>query len=95
MAEHTAFTAEVYLTKASEGGRTKPFFNDERLQFSFDSTEATGSIRIRNKEMAVPGENVALDVTLEKPISLDSAMRLAIREGGKTVGSGAVTKILK
>jgi len=83
------------LTKA-EGGRHKPFFSNYRPQFYFRTTDVTGSITLpEGTEMVMPGDNTSMSVELQKPIAMDEGLRFAIREGGRTVASGRVTKILK
>ena len=83
------------LTK-EEGGRHKPFFNNYRPQFYFRTTDVTGSITLaEGTEMVMPGDNTIMTVELHKPIAMDEGLRFAIREGGRTVGAGRVTKILK
>ncbi len=91
---HTKFKAEAYILKKEEGGRHKPFFTGYRPQFYFRTTDVTGTLNLAaGVEMAMPGDNVALDVELHKPIALEKQVRFAIREGGRTVGSGVVTEI--
>ncbi len=93
---HTEFEANVYVLTKEEGGRHKPFFNNYRPQFYFRTTDVTGSITLpEGKEMVVPGDNITMTVELQKPIAMDEGLRFAIREGGRTVGAGAVTKIIK
>jgi elongation factor Tu len=93
---HTDFTAQVYILTKEEGGRHKPFFDNYRPQFYFRTTDVTGTIKLEEgKEMVLPGENVSMSVTLGKPIAMDEGLRFAIREGGRTVGAGRVTKITK
>ncbi len=93
---HTNFEANVYVLKKEEGGRHKPFFNNYRPQFYFRTTDVTGSIALpEGTEMVMPGDNTALTIELGKPIAMDEGLRFAIREGGRTVGAGRVTKILK
>ncbi|MBC7816433.1 MAG: elongation factor Tu, partial [Planctomycetaceae bacterium] len=92
---HTKFTAEVYILSKEEGGRHKPFFNGYRPQFYFRTTDVTGNANlVGDVEMCMPGDNVKVSVELITPIAMDDGVRFAIREGGKTVGSGVVTKIL-
>jgi elongation factor Tu len=80
----------------SEGGRKKPFFNNYRPQFYFRTTDVTGSITLpEGTEMVMPGDNTTITVELQKPIAMDEALRFAIREGGRTVASGRVAKIIK
>ena len=93
---HTNFEANVYVLKKEEGGRHKQFFSNYRPQFYFRTTDVTGSISLpEGTEMVMPGDNTAMTVELQKPIAMDEGLRFAIREGGRTVGSGVVTKILK
>ena len=91
---HTKFKGQVYVLKKEEGGRHTPFFNNYRPQFYFRTTDVTGIITLpEGVEMCTPGDNVALDVELISPIALEEGLRFAIREGGRTVGSGVVTAI--
>jgi len=93
---HTHFDAEVYVLTKEEGGRHTPFFNGYRPQFYFRTTDVTGSVELpAGTEMVMPGDNVEITVELGKPIAMDEGLRFAIREGGRTVGAGRVTKILK
>jgi elongation factor Tu len=93
---HTQFEAQVYVLKKEEGGRHKPFFNNYRPQFYFRTTDVTGAITLpEGTEMVMPGDNTAMTVELGKSIAMDEGLRFAIREGGRTVGAGRVTKILK
>jgi elongation factor Tu len=93
---HTDFEAQVYVLTKEEGGRHKPFFNNYRPQFYFRTTDVTGSITLpEGTEMVMPGDNTVMTVSLGKPIAMDEQLRFAIREGGRTVGAGRVTKILK
>ncbi len=92
---HTKFKAEVYVLTKEEGGRHTPFFKGYRPQFYFRTTDVTGSITLPSgAEMVMPGDNVEIDVELITPIAMDEQLRFAIREGGRTVGAGVVTKIL-
>ena len=92
---HTHFTAEIYVLSKDEGGRHTPFFNNYRPQFYFRTTDVTGAIELpEGKEMVMPGDNVSITVKLINPIAMEEGLRFAIREGGKTVGSGVVAKIL-
>jgi len=91
---HKKFEAEVYCLSKDEGGRHTPFFSGYRPQFYFRTTDVTGTANLVDAEMCMPGDNVKLTVELQKPIALDDGVRFAIREGGKTVGSGVVTKIV-
>ena len=93
---HTNFEAEVYVLTKEEGGRHKPFFSNYRPQFYFRTTDVTGTIELpEGTEMCMPGDNTTMTVELIAPIAMDEGLRFAIREGGRTVGAGAVTKILK
>ncbi|MYF21311.1 MAG: elongation factor Tu [Chloroflexi bacterium] len=93
---HTAFTAEVYILSKEEGGRHSPFFPGYRPQFYIRTTDVTGEIGLpEGVEMAMPGDNVQMQVRLISPIALEEGLRFAIREGGRTVGAGAVTSILE
>jgi elongation factor Tu len=92
---HRKFEAEVYCLSKDEGGRHTPFFSGYRPQFYFRTTDVTGTANLLGAEMCMPGDNVRLQVELLKPIAMDEGVRFAIREGGKTVGSGVVTKILE
>ncbi len=91
---HTKFRGQVYILKKEEGGRHTPFFNNYRPQFYFRTTDVTGVIHLpEGVEMCMPGDNVEMDVELITPIAIEEGLRFAIREGGRTVGSGVVTKI--
>ncbi len=91
---HTKFAGQVYILKKEEGGRHTPFFNNYRPQFYFRTTDVTGVVSLpEGVEMCMPGDNVAMDVELITPIAIEEGLRFAIREGGRTVGSGVVTKI--
>ena len=92
---HTKFEAEVYCLSKEEGGRHTPFFSGYRPQFYFRTTDVTGTANLVEAEMCMPGDNVRLSVELHKAIAMDDGVRFAIREGGRTVGSGVVTKILE
>jgi elongation factor Tu len=93
---HTTFEANVYVLKKEEGGRHSPFFQNYRPQFYFRTTDVTGQITLpEGTEMVMPGDNITLTVELINPIAMDEGLRFAIREGGRTVGAGRVTKILK
>jgi elongation factor Tu len=93
---HANFEANVYVLTKAEGGRHKPFFSNYRPQFYFRTTDVTGTIELaEGTEMVMPGDNTVMKVELGKPIAMDEGLRFAIREGGRTVGAGAVTKILK
>ncbi len=92
---HTKFEAEVYVLTKEEGGRHTPFFNGYRPQFYFRTTDVTGSAKLMGgAEMVMPGDNITMEIELQKPIAMEEKLRFAVREGGKTVGSGVVTKIL-
>ena len=93
---HTEFSAEVYVLSKDEGGRHTPFFANYRPQFYFRTTDVTGEVILpEGTEMVMPGDNVTIDVKLIAPIAMDEGLRFAIREGGRTVGSGVVSKITK
>ena len=93
---HTKFEAEVYVLTKEEGGRHTPFFNNYRPQFYVRTTDVTGSVILpEGTEMVMPGDNVKLNVELIAPIALEEGTRFAIREGGRTVGAGVVTKIVE
>jgi elongation factor Tu len=93
---HTKFEAEVYVLKKEEGGRHTPFFKGYRPQFYFRTTDVTGSVELpAGVEMVMPGDNIQMTIELIIPIAMDDGLRFAIREGGRTVGAGVVTKILK
>ena len=91
---HTKFHGQVYVLSKDEGGRHTPFFNNYRPQFYFRTTDVTGVVSLpEGTEMCMPGDNVEMDVELITPIAIEEGLRFAIREGGRTVGSGVVTKI--
>jgi elongation factor Tu len=93
---HTNFEAQVYVLSKEEGGRHTPFFNNYRPQFYFRTTDVTGAIKLsEGVEMVMPGDNTTMDVELIQPIAMEEGLRFAIREGGRTVGAGRVTKIIK
>jgi elongation factor Tu len=93
---HTNFAAEVYVLTKEEGGRHTPFFTNYRPQFYFRTTDVTGIVKLpEGTEMVMPGDNVSIEVELIVPIAMEEKLRFAIREGGRTVGSGVVAKILK
>jgi elongation factor Tu len=93
---HTEFKAEIYVLKKEEGGRHTPFHNKYRPQFYFRTTDVTGEINMEpGREMIMPGDNVTITVKLIVPIAMDKGLRFAIREGGRTVGAGQVTEIIK
>ncbi|MEM8874768.1 MAG: elongation factor Tu [Planctomycetota bacterium] len=92
---HTKFEGEVYVLKKEEGGRHTPFFTGYKPQFYFRTTDVTGSAELVGAEMVMPGDNIKMVVTLGKPIAMEEQLRFAVREGGKTVGSGVVTKVIE
>ncbi len=93
---HVEFEAEIYVLTKEEGGRHTPFFTKYRPQFYFRTTDVTGEITMpAAKEMAMPGDNVTITVKLISHIAMEQGLRFAIREGGKTVASGVVTKVIK
>ena len=93
---HTTYKAEVYVLKKEEGGRHTPFFTGYRPQFYFRTTDVTGLAKLpEGVEMVMPGDNVQMEIELIQPIAMDQGLRFAIREGGRTVGSGVVTEIIK
>ena len=93
---HTEFEAEVYVLSKDEGGRHTPFFNNYRPQFYMRTTDVTGTIELAGgAEMCMPGDNITMKVTLIQPVALEEKQRFAIREGGRTVGAGAITKVIK
>ena len=93
---HTDFESNIYVLTKDEGGRHSPFFNNYRPQFYFRTTDVTGTINLpEGTEMVMPGDNIAVVIQLGKPIAMDEGLKFAIREGGRTVGAGRVTKILK
>jgi elongation factor Tu len=92
---HTKFEAQVYVLTQEEGGRHTPFFNGYRPQFYFRTTDVTGGLTLRGAEMCMPGDNITMEVTLGKPIAMEQGLRFAVREGGRTVGSGVVAKVLE
>ena len=93
---HTEFTAEVYILTKEEGGRHTPFFTNYRPQFYFRTTDVTGIVKLKEGvEMVMPGDNVELNIELITPIAMDQGLRFAIREGGRTVGAGGVSKIIE
>ena len=93
---HTKFSCEAYILTKEEGGRHTPFFGNYRPQFYFRTTDVTGTVELaEGTEMVMPGDNVAMNVTLIAPIAMDEGLRFAIREGGRTVGAGVVAKILE
>ena len=93
---HTKFTGEVYVLKKEEGGRHTPFFNGYRPQFFFRTTDVTGVVELEaGVEMVMPGDHVKMTITLNKPVAIEQGLRFAIREGGRTVGSGVVSTIVE
>ena len=93
---HTNFEASVYILSKEEGGRHTPFFNNYRPQFYFRTTDVTGVVTLpEGSEMVMPGDNTDMSVELIQPIAMEDGLRFAIREGGRTVGAGRVTKITK
>jgi elongation factor Tu len=93
---HTQFSAEVYVLSKEEGGRHTPFFNGYRPQFYIRTTDVTGTIKIpEGMEMVMPGDNVQMEIELITPVAIEEGLRFAIREGGRTVGAGAVTRVIK
>jgi elongation factor Tu len=93
---HTKFEAEVYVLTKDEGGRHTPFFNGYRPQFYFRTTDVTGVAHLpEGVEMVMPGDNIKMSIELISPIAMEEKLRFAIREGGRTVGSGVVTKIIE
>jgi len=93
---HTKFTSEVYVLKKEEGGRHTPFFNGYRPQFFFRTTDVTGDLQLpEGTEMCMPGDNITMTIELITPIAIEEGLRFAIREGGRTVGSGVVVSIIQ
>src|SRR5215469_5790154 len=93
---HTHYKAEVYVLSKDEGGRHTPFFNGYRPQFYFRTTDVTGAIKLpEGQEMVMPGDNTNMEIDMIQPIAMDQGLRFAIREGGRTVGAGVVTEIIK
>jgi elongation factor Tu len=93
---HTKFKGEVYVLTKEEGGRHTPFFNGYRPQFYFRTTDVTGSAKLpEGTEMVMPGDNIQMEIELIQPIAMEAGLRFAIREGGRTVGSGVVTEVIK
>jgi elongation factor Tu len=93
---HKKFLAEVYVLKKEEGGRHTPFFNNYRPQFYFRTTDVTGMVTLKEGvEMVMPGDNTSFSIELITPIAMEEGLRFAIREGGRTVGAGVVTKIIE
>jgi elongation factor Tu len=93
---HTDFKGEVYVLSKEEGGRHTPFFNGYRPQFYFRTTDVTGSAKLpAGTEMCMPGDNISLEITLHTPVAMEKGLRFAIREGGRTVGAGTISEIIK
>ena len=93
---HKKFEGEVYVLKKEEGGRHTPFFNGYRPQFYFRTTDVTGSVKLTGgAEMVMPGDHSTMEIELITPIAMQEKLRFAIREGGRTVGAGTVTKIVE
>ena len=93
---HTEFECQVFIRSKEDGGRHTPFFNNYRPQFYFRTTDVTGVVTLpEGTEMVMPGDNVEMSVQLIQPIAMEEGLRFAIREGGRTVGAGRVTKIIK
>ena len=92
---HTHFEAEIYVLSKEEGGRHTPFFNNYRPQFYFRTTDVTGAVELpKDVEMVMPGDNIKINVKLIAPIAMEEGLRFAIREGGRTVGAGVVSKVI-
>ncbi len=92
---HTKFEGQVYVLTQEEGGRHTPFFNGYRPQFYFRTTDVTGALTLKGAEMCMPGDNIEMDIELGKPIAMEEGLRFAVREGGRTVGSGVVVKVIE
>jgi elongation factor Tu len=92
---HKKFEAQIYCLSKDEGGRHTPFMSGYRPQFYFRTTDVTGTANLKGAEMCMPGDNVEIEVELIMPIAMDEHMRFAVREGGRTVASGRVTKIIE
>ena len=93
---HTEAKAQVYVLSKDEGGRHTPFFTGYKPQFYIRTTDVTGEIKLpEGVEMVMPGDNIEMDMTLLAPVAMDEQLRFAVREGGRTVGSGVVTKVVK
>jgi elongation factor Tu len=93
---HTKFKGQVYVLTKEEGGRHSPFFSGYKPQFYFRTTDVTGDIKLpEGVQMCMPGDNIEMEITLIKPIAMQEQVRFAVREGGKTVGSGVVTKVIE
>jgi elongation factor Tu len=92
---HKKFKAEIYVLSKEEGGRHTPFFTNYRPQFYFRTTDVTGSVTLpEGVEMVMPGDNVQMEIELISPIAMETELRFAIREGGRTVGAGVVTEVI-
>ena len=93
---HTSYEAQVYVLGKDEGGRHTPFFNGYKPQFFIRTTDVTGEIQLPDGvEMVMPGDNVEMKIKLITPVALDEQLRFAVREGGRTVGSGVITKVIE
>jgi len=93
---HTQFLAQVYVLTKEEGGRHTPFLTGYRPQFYMRTTDVTGEVKLpEGVEMTMPGDNVVMEITLGEPIAIEQGLRFAIREGGKTVGAGVATEVIK
>jgi len=93
---HTRFQCEAYILTKEEGGRHTPFLSGYRPQFYMRTTDVTGEVKLpEGVEMTMPGDNVVMEITLGEPIGIEPGLRFAIREGGKTVGAGVVTEVIK
>ena len=92
---HTKFEGQVYVLTQEEGGRHTPFFNGYRPQFYFRTTDVTGGLTLQGAEMCMPGDNITMEICLGKPIAMEQGLRFAVREGGRTVGSGVVVKVIE
>jgi elongation factor Tu len=93
---HTKFKAEVYVLSKDEGGRHTPFFTNYRPQFYFRTSDVTGTLNLpTGVEMVMPGDNVSVDVELQKPVAMEKGQRFAIREGGRTIGAGRISEVLE
>jgi elongation factor Tu len=92
---HTKFKAEVYVLSKDEGGRHTPFFTNYRPQFYFRTSDVTGTLTLaQGVEMVMPGDNVSVDIELQKPVAMEKGQRFAIREGGRTIGAGRVAEVV-
>jgi elongation factor Tu len=92
---HTKFKAEVYVLSKDEGGRHTPFFTNYRPQFYFRTSDVTGALTLpTGVEMVMPGDNVAVDIEMQKPVAMEKGQRFAIREGGRTIGAGRVSDVV-